>query len=202
MKKFALVIGLLALSLSALGRLGPASAQSAPTGDVKPASKGGSGFSGQGGPVDISADRNENFQQQHKSVWQGNVVAIQGDQKLLTPLLTVYFSDSAARAAQSASAAPNMGKIDRMEAEGPVYLVTSTQKAQADHATYLAGSDTVIMTGNVVLLQDKNVVKGEKLVIEHTTGHSTLYASPKVENGRVRGVFYPKDDAAPPAKPR
>ena len=90
--------------------------------------------------------------------------------------------------------------IDRMEAEGPVYLVTSTQKAQADHATYLAASDTVIMSGNVVLLQDKNVVKGEKLVIEHTTGHSTLYASPKVENGRVRGVFYPKDDAAP-AKP-
>ena len=193
MKKFALAIGLSALSLLTLAGVGQAVAQSA--------SKGGSGFSGQGGPVDISADRNENFQQQHKSVWQGNVVAIQGDQKLLTPLLTVYFSDSENRAAQSASAAPNMGKIDRMEAEGPVYLVTSTQKAQADHATYLAGSDTVIMSGNVVLLQDKNVVKGEKLVIEHTTGHSTLYASPKAENGRVRGVFYPKDDAAP-AKPR
>ena len=193
MKKFALAIGLSALSLLTLAGVGQAVAQTA--------SKGGSGFSGQGGPVDISADRNENFQQQHKSVWQGNVVAIQGDQKLLTPLLTVYFSDSADRAAQSASAAPNMGKIDRMEAEGPVYLVTSTQKAQADHATYLAASDTVIMSGNVVLLQDKNVVKGEKLVIEHTTGHSTLYASPKVENGRVRGVFYPKDDAAP-AKPR
>lgn len=202
MKKFALAIGLSTLSLVSLVSFSQACAQSAPAADAKPASKGGSGFSGQGGPVDISADRNENFQQQHKSVWQGNVVAIQGDQKLLTPLLTVYFSDSAARAAQSASAAPNMGKIDRMEAEGPVYLVTSTQKAQADHATYLAGSDTVIMTGNVVLLQDKNVVKGEKLVIEHTTGHSTLYASPKVENGRVRGVFYPKDDAPAPAKPR
>ena len=129
------------------------------------------------------------------------MVAIQGDQKLLTPLLTVFFSDNATHAAQSASAAPNMGKIDRMEAEGPVYLVTPTQKAQADHATYIAASDTVIMTGNVVLLQDKNVVKGEKLVIEHTTGHSTLYASPKVDNGRVRGVFYPKDDTAAPAKP-
>jgi lipopolysaccharide export system protein LptA len=193
MTKFALAIGLLALSLSLMGPLAPAVAQ--------PASKGGSGFSGQGGPVDISADRNENFQQQRKSIWQGNVVAIQGDQKLLTPLLTVYFSDSAARTQQSASAAPNMGKIDRMEAEGPVYLVTSTQKAQADHATYIAATDTVIMTGNVVLLQDKNVVKGEKLVIEHATGHSTLYASPKTENGRVRGVFYPKDDTTAP-KPR
>jgi lipopolysaccharide export system protein LptA len=198
MKKFALAIGLSALSLSLAGNVGQATAQSSP----QAAPKGGSGFSGQGGPVDISADRNENFQQQHKSVWQGNVVAIQGDQKLLTPLLTVYFSDSAARATQSASAAPNMGKIDRMEAEGPVYLVTPTQRAQADHATYVAATDTVIMTGNVVLLQEKNVVKGEKLVIEHTTGHSTLYASPKAENGRVRGVFYPKQDSDAPAKPR
>jgi preprotein translocase subunit YajC len=86
-----------------------------------------------------------------------------------------------------------------------VLIIRPQQKRAKEHQALIENvrrGDTVIMTGNVVLLQEKNVVKGEKLVIEHTTGHSTLYASPKAENGRVRGVFYPKQDSDAPAKPR
>jgi len=96
-----------------------------------------------------------------------------------------------------------MGRIQRMEAEGPVYFVTPTQQAKGDHATYEAVADTVTLTGNVILVQDKNVVKGEKLIIDQKTGHSTLVSSPKVDKGRVRGVFYPSQQpaAAPAATP-
>ena len=157
---------------------------------------GGFGFSNEGGPVDITSDRSETFQQQHLTIWEGNVIAVQGGDKLQTPRLTVYFADTGQRSSQSGSG-PDMGRIQRMEAEGPVYFVTATQKAQGDHATYDAVADTVTMIGNVVLVQDKNVVKGEKLVIEQKTGHSTLYATTNQEKGRVRGVFYPNSNPAP-----
>jgi lipopolysaccharide export system protein LptA len=163
---------------------------------------GGFGFSNEGGPIDISADRSETFQPQRKSVWEGNVIAVQGQDKLQTPRLEVYFAESGNRAAQSASSGPDMGRIERMEADGPVFFITPTQRAKGDHATYDATSDTITLTGNVLLVQDKNVVKGERLVIEQKTGHSTLYAGAKTEKGRVRAVFYPNSQPAPAAAPK
>ena len=200
MKTIAIVLGLAALATAGLAATLSAQAQTAET--ARPAGKsggGGFGFSNDGGPVDITADRSETFQQQRQSVWEGNVVAIQGGDKLQTPKLTVYFASSG-RGAQSASAGPDMGRIDRMEAEGPVYFVTQTQRAQADHATYDATNDTVTMVGNVILVQDKNVVKAEKLVIDQKTGHSTLFPGSKTEKGRVRGVFYPSGSSSTPPK--
>ena len=200
MKRLVLALGAASILAVPLVAVTWASAQPAPTAQPPAAKKsgGGFGFSSEGGPVDITADHSETFQQERMSVWEGNVVAIQGGDELRTPKLTVYFAERSGQAAQSASAAPDMGRIDRMEAEGPVFFITDTQRAQADHATYNAVSDTVTMVGNVVLLQDKNVVKGEKLVIEQKTGHSTLYDTTNQEKGRVRGVFYPNSTPADP----
>ena len=201
MKNLARALGLTLLGV-ALATQSTALAQSgAPSAPAKaaPAAQqgGGIGFSSTGGPIDITADRSESFQPQRRSVWEGNVIAVQGTDKLQTPHLEVFFAESGAHPAQAASAAgPDMGRIERMEAEGPVYFVTPTQQAKGDHATYDATADTITLTGNVILLQDKNVVKGEKLVIEQKSGHSTLYASPKVDKGRVRGVFYPSSQNA------
>jgi len=209
MNRFTLRIAMATAVAAALPSAGAALAQPSggtpATAQAAPKATGGSGFgfSNEGGPVDITSDRSETFQQQHLTIWEGNVIAIQGGDKLQTPRLTVYFADNSQRTSQSGSG-PDMGRIQRMEAEGPVYFVTATQKAQGDHATYDAVADTVTMTGNVVLVQDKNVVKGEKLVVEQKTGHSTLYATTNQEKGRVRGVFYPNSTpaAAKPAPQR
>ena len=84
------------------------------------------------------------------------------------------------------------GSIQRMEAEGPVYLVTPTQSATGDHGTYDAAANTITLTGKVVLKQDKNVATGDRLVIDQNTGHTTLTSSTR---SRVRGVFYPQDSS-------
>ena len=59
---------------------------------------------------------------------------------------------------------------------------------------YEASSDTITLTGDVVLKQDKNVATGDRLVIDQKTGHTTLTSGP---NTRVRGVFYPQDSTPP-----
>ena len=88
-----------------------------------------------------------------------------------------------------------------MEAQGPVYYITPTQTARGDHGTYIAATDTITLIGNVVVAQDKNVLQGEKLVIETKTGRSTMVATNQGRNasGRVRGVFYPSTTT--PASP-
>jgi lipopolysaccharide export system protein LptA len=163
------------------------------------AAQGRSGpLSGSGGPIDISANELEVIDADRRAVWKGNVEAKQGESRMRTPVLNVFFAPkagggSAPAASTGGVAGQDWGAIERMEAEGPVYYVTPTQSARGDHGTYIAASDTITLTGNVVVSQEKNVLQGEKLVIETKTGRSTMVstAQGRNANGRVRGVFYP-----------
>lgn len=157
----------------------------------------GMGKGATNGPVDISADQSEVFNTQRMQVWQGNVEVVQGQDRLRAPKLTVFFNARASGAVKAGGpkteGAGDFGGIDRMEADGPVYFSSPTQNARGDHGTYNAAADTITITGNVVLVQDKNVVTGERLVVDQKTGHSTLVSGQKAGGGgkRVRGVFYP-----------
>ncbi|MEW6598600.1 MAG: LptA/OstA family protein [Pseudomonadota bacterium] len=178
--------------------------------DAKPAAGGGVGLSSSGGPIDISADEQEVFQQEHRIIWKGNVDAVQDKARLKTPRLEVFYVGKTAAGAQPAADATSPAggsKIERMEADGPVYYSTDTESARGDHGTYLASNDTITLFGNVVVMQGQNVAKGDKLVIEQKTGHSVLSVNNKGPGGKVRGVFYPNQKtseagaATAPAKP-
>jgi lipopolysaccharide export system protein LptA len=175
--------------------------------DAKPAAAGGGGLSSSGGPIDISADEQEVFQQEHRIVWRGNVDAVQDKARLKTPRLEVFYVGKTAAGAQPAADSAGGSKIERMEADGPVFYSTDTESARGDHGTYLASNDTITLFGNVVVMQGQNVAKGDKLVIEQKTGHSVLSVNNKGPGGKVRGVFYPSqktsESGAPaaPAKP-
>ena len=165
-------------------------------------------------PVDVTAEHGELFNDERRAVYSGNVEAIQGQDRLRTPVLTVFFAKKDPNApaekgpapAAGAPAGSTFGKIERMEAEGTVYFTTPTQNAKGDHGTFLAAPDTITLTGNVVLVQDKNVSTGDKLVIDRKTDHSTLYSNTGASGSqRVRGVFYqdqaPAAGGAPTGKP-
>ncbi len=156
-------------------------------------------------PTDITADQQEMFNEEHRSVYRGNVVVIQGTDRLNTPQLTVFFTKKdpaavkVAAAPAPASAGATFGKIERMEAEGPVYFTSATQNAKGDHGTYIAADDTTTLIGNVVLVQNKDVSTGDKLVINRTSNHASLYS--KAGPTRVRGVFYQDEPAPAPGAP-
>lgn len=155
-------------------------------------------------PYDITADHGEVFNDEHRAVYTGNVVVIQGADRLTTPKLDVYFAQKggAAKPAKQAPAgavtpAESFRKIERMEAEGPVYFTTPTQNAKGDHGTYLAADETTTLTGNVILVQDKDVSTGDKLVINRITDHYVM-SSTGGGKQRVRGVFYQDDSKGQP----
>jgi lipopolysaccharide export system protein LptA len=92
--------------------------------------------------------------------------------------------------------------IDHIEAAGPVYYITPTENARGDHGTYVADTTTYTLTGNVVVVQGKSVGKGDRLVMNRTTGESNLYADhPQAPTQRVRVILYPNQQPTAGAKP-
>ncbi len=155
-------------------------------------------------PIDVTSENYDYQQQERTGVWTGNVEAVQGDARLRTPKLTVYFApkDPNAPKPPPGAAQADVGQVERMEAEGPVHYTTTTQRALGDHGTYIADGDTITLTGNVVVVQDKNVATGDKLVIEQKTGHSVLTSNPgKATPRQVRAVLYPQNQAPAPGAP-
>lgn len=158
-------------------------------------------------PVDITAEKQEDFNAERRVVYSGNVETVMGQDRMRTPQLTIIFAKKpdagapakSAPAPGGAGAGSNFGKIERMEAEATVFVTTPTQNARGDHGTYLAAPDTITLTGNVVLVQDKNVSTGDRLVIDRKTDHATLYSGNGAQTGRVRGVFYQEQQSQPPA---
>jgi lipopolysaccharide export system protein LptA len=80
-----------------------------------------------------------------------------------------------------------------MEADGQVYYVTPNQIVKGDHAIYSAGDKTIIVTGDVVVAQGKNVTAGARLVINTDTSVATMASNVtgRGKAGRVRTVVYP-----------
>ena len=165
-------------------------------------------------PIDIESDRLEVDDKNHTAVFIGNVSATQGDNNLKAPRLEVFYENAgqqqpadkrgqAAKPVKSAGAAGDPvsnGQIKRIHAMGGKVVVISTkdqQEATGDDAIYDVKAQLITMTGKeVVLTQNKNKVKGTKLVIDLTTGKATVMdeergsgaAAGKTQH-RIRAVF-------------
>lgn len=164
----------LGLTLSA----GSALAQIAPSSDA---------------PVDVTADRLEALNQDCRAIWSGSAEAVQDQSRLRANTITLINAKTAGRC----------GVLDRMEAVGDVFYVTPQQTVRSDSAIYTAANDTIVMSGQVVVAQGTNVLRGDRLSIVVKTGQATMETGSKGRGkpGRVRGVFYPNQASPASAQP-
>jgi lipopolysaccharide export system protein LptA len=80
--------------------------------------------------------------------------------------------------------------LSRVEASGNVYFVTPDQTIRGDRAIYTLGNGEVLVTGDVILTQGKNVLTGGRLVYNVRTQTARMESSSS--SGRIQGVFYPQ----------
>ena len=80
------------------------------------------------------------------------------------------------------------GDLSRVEAVGNVYFVTPDQSMRGDRAVYTLNNAEVVVTGDVILTQGKNVLTGNRLVYNVRTESARMEGG----SGRVQGVFYPQ----------
>jgi lipopolysaccharide export system protein LptA len=83
-----------------------------------------------------------------------------------------------------------------MIAEGEVYYIRPSQDARGDRAVYDVSADSVTFTGNVIIMSDENVIRGNTLVLQIGSRRTTIRPQ---AGQRVRGVFVPSESAQTPA---
>ena len=141
------------------------------------------------GPIDITADELEVQNKACVSTWRGKAEALQGEARLRADLIRATFATKGGATGSGAC-----GDLIKMDAEGNVYYVTSkNQRVRGDVGVYDAQNETVTLTGDVVAVQDQNVLRGSRMVFNTQTGEGRMVggaSGPNAKN-RPRGVFYP-----------
>lgn len=169
----------------------PPATNNAPTNAFK-------GFAGnRKDPVKIEANSLEVRDKEKAAVFIGNVVVTQGDTVMRCKELTVYYEGNALAldpkkappATKSQQKDANTQKIKRLVAVGGVIVTSKDQKATGDRGVFEMATNTVTLTGNVIITQGQNVMRGEKLTVDLNTNKSRLDSSQ-----RVQGLFVPNSD--------
>ena len=181
----------------ALITAGDAAAQSAVTG-VPNAMQGFSQNRDQ--PIQIEAASLELRDKKKEATFSGNVKVVQGDTTMTSKTLVVFYDSTPAPAAAPAanskgaksapiqSATPGPGgssSIRRLEARGSVVVTQKDQVVTGETAVFDTKTNLVSMLGGVVLTQCKNVLRGDRLMVDMTSGVSRVES----DSGKVQGLF-------------
>ncbi len=152
-------------------------------------------------PVKIESARLEVRDKEKKATFLGDVHLTQGDTTLTCKTLVVHYEQNAAPSsanpatARTASMGPGGGgqsQIRRVEALGDVVVVQKDQTATGNSGIFDMRTNTITLEGNVAITQGQNVVTGEKVTVDITTGVSKVEPG-KGSNGRVKALFQPSN---------
>jgi lipopolysaccharide export system protein LptA len=205
----------------AVGVAGAAVAQHATTG-VPNAMQGFSQNRDQ--PIHIEAPVLEVRDKKKEATFSGNVKVVQGDTTLTSDTLVVFYEqapapDSAPASATPGAAAPapaanskaaaksappmqsettgpgGNSSIKRLEARGSVVVTQKDQVVTGETAVFDTKTNLITMLGGVVLTQCKNVLRGDRLLVDMTTGVSRVES----DSGRVQANVDQSGQGCPPA---
>jgi lipopolysaccharide export system protein LptA len=172
-------------------------------------------------PIKINAESLEVRDKDKMATFSGDVRLIQGDVKMNSTSLVVFYDDQpppappapapskGGKPAASAQITPQQQnqQIKRVEAKGGVTVQQKDQTATGETGIFDMRANTVEMTGNVVITRGPNVLKGDNLTVDMNTGDSKLTCGQTKGKCAVVGLFVPGSmkQEPPPAqaqKPR
>jgi lipopolysaccharide export system protein LptA len=157
-------------------------------------------------PIQIEAASLEMRDKKKEATFSGNVKVVQGDTTMTSKSLVVFYDSGPAAPASPPPAAPKGSKsatmqsatpgpggsssIRRLEAKGSVVVTQKDQVVTGETAIFDTRANLITMVGGVVLTQCKNVLKGDRLKVDMTTGVSRVES----DSGKVQGMFIQGQD--------
>jgi lipopolysaccharide export system protein LptA len=144
-------------------------------------------------PVKIQAASLEIREKDKRATFTGDVHLVNGDTEMRCKSLVVFYDDDAkAQSMKAADPGPNGERqIKRIEAKGGVTVTQKDQNAVGETATFNMRENTVTLIGNVIVTRGGDVLRGQRLVVDLTSGVS------KMDGGRVDVLI---DTRKPPEK--
>lgn len=168
-------------------------------------------------PIQIEAASLEVRDKQKEATFTGDVKVVQGDTTMKSKSLVVFYDggDSAKQSGgntppakgadkgQIKAAQPGPGgssSIRRLEARGSVIVTQKDQVVTGEAAIFDTRSNLVTMqggSGKVVLTKGKNILRGDRLIVDMTTGTSRVEST----SGPVQAVFESSGSGQPGSGP-
>ncbi|WP_052003304.1 LptA/OstA family protein [Microvirga sp. BSC39] len=149
-------------------------------------------------PIKIDANKLDVFDKEGRAVFTGDVVAVQGESTMKCTIMTVFYEQrdqNGGQAAAPAAQGADDSAIKKIDCKGPVTIVSRTQVATGENATFDRGSNKIMLTGNATLSDGPNVTKGERVLYDINTGVANIETTP---GGRVRALFVPGNGGPAP----
>jgi lipopolysaccharide export system protein LptA len=162
-----------------------------------------SGFNtGSDQPIQIEADQLEVRDPEKVAIYSGHVRVRQGGTLLEAPTLRVFYTGDAPGAgggttgaggssSAGGTAAAGGTHITHLEAGPGVMVRDGDRTASSDKAVLDMDTNLVTMTGNVVLTEGPNVVRGQRFVVNLATNEG------RIDGGRVQTLITPPSDKQP-----
>jgi len=180
-------------------------------------------------PIQIDAATLEVRDKEKMATFAGDVQVVQGDTTIKCQKLVVFYGPEPGAAAnasqakrqqqqpqqpqaqqqqpqqqpQQAGTMPTRQQdIRRIEARGGVTVISKDQTASGDLGVYDLKTKTITLLHNVTVAQGKNVLHGERVVVDTVSGNAHFDSNAEAQNGtsptrspgRVRAVILPNKD--------
>jgi lipopolysaccharide export system protein LptA len=172
-------------------------------------------------PIQIDAATLEVRDKEKMATFAGDVQVVQGDTTIKCQRLVVFYGPEPGTAAaaqakrqqqqpqqqgqqpQQAGGLPSRQQdIRRIEARGGVTVISKDQTASGDLGVYDLKTKTITLLHNVTVAQGKNVLHGERVVVDTVSGNAHFDSNTEAQNGtsvvkspgRVRAVILPNKD--------
>ncbi len=152
-----------------------------------------------GAEIEVTANESEFLQQQHMVVLTGAVDVLQGAVRLQADKVIIFYSEPEGENTNTSQSETSddrqtglAGTITRLDALGAVNVTCGSERAKGQTATYDIMARAIDLAGDVTLVREGNVLKGEKLHINLDTGRSRIVGTTNGadESGeRVRAIF-------------
>ena len=123
-------------------------------------------------PIEVTADSLSINQSSNTAIFEGSAYVGQGLLRLSADKITVNYSKTD-------------GEIASIEAVGNVIFTNGVDIAEAENAFYTINSGLLYMNGNVLLVQGRSTISGDKLNLNILTNVANL-------TGNVKTVLAPK----------
>ena len=131
------------------------------------------------GPVDVSANEMEIIEGGKKATFRGDVDAKRTDGHIKADTMVVDYADVKQPDGTMRS------EVSKLDITGHVSITTPTQVITGDWAKMDVTANTLLVGGNVKVVQGKNILKGPKLSVDLNTKRTVM------SGGRVTGSFAP-----------
>ncbi len=142
--------------------------------------------------VKIKADRAIYFYKQHKVKFLGHVYLTKGYIRIKCREVIFFLKkDIGHRRKSSFLSASNISTKNNLEkiiAKGNVHIFLQNREGIADEVDYNLTTDIITLIGNVLLTQDNNEIKGDRLIINLGANTSEILPS---KGKQVEIIFYP-----------